>query len=411
MDTIKSGKKTKPWKKLALPASVIVAIALLVVFDDGNTGVQVNKEQVVFAEVKRGNIDISVEGYGVLKSKKQSIVTSLTKVTMTELLLKPGATVSENSVIARFENRELELEYENKNNELKKEQSNVLQLQINNRRELLDEKDKYLELHYKYESARRYFNAQKKLNSISALKLADSEAEMKQYKSQLDGAAERLKQLEELHKVATRLQEQKVEFAQLQLQNIKEQRDNLSLRAGMSGILQKLFVELGQTVEAGGEIALVGSVEEMVAEIKIPQHQVEYLEVGQVTRIYNQKDSALGAIARIEPSVENNTVTVEVELNSELPKSFRIMSNIEASVMIETLSSVLYINKPTNVQQNAHASLFSLVEGGDSAQRVPVHFGKANRNVVQVLSGLNQGDIIIISDLTQVSQDTKKIQF
>ena len=108
--------------------------------------------------------------------------------------------------------------------------------------------------------------------------------------------------------------------------------------------------------------------------------------------------SSRGGVIRIDPAVQNGTVTVDVALVGELPKGARPDLSVDGTIEIERLDDVLYVGRPTYGQANSTIGLFKIDETGEMAHRIQVQLGKTSVTTVEVVSGLRVGDEVILSD-------------
>jgi multidrug efflux pump subunit AcrA (membrane-fusion protein) len=97
----------------------------------------------------------------------------------------------------------------------------------------------------------------------------------------------------------------------------------------------------------------------------------------------------------------NGTVTVDVELTGALPQGARPDLSVDGTIDLDRLQDVLYVGRPAFGNENSTISLFKLTPDGKGATRVPVKVGKASVNAIQVLTGLNEGDTVILSDMSR----------
>jgi hypothetical protein len=137
------------------------------------------------------------------------------------------------------------------------------------------------------------------------------------------------------------------------------------------------------------------------AEIRISQTQAQEIVVGQTALIDTRTDSIYGQVVRIDPAVRGGTVTIDVALPESLPASARPDLSVDGNVIIESIPDALYIGRPSFGQANQRVMMYKVVEGGAFAERVPVEFGAASVSEIEVRSGLQPGDVVILSDMSQ----------
>ena len=179
----------------------------------------------------------------------------------------------------------------------------------------------------------------------------------------------------------------------------------LSVRAGIDGVLQKLgegpTLQVGQQLAAGANVARVADPTRLKAEIKIYETQAKDIQLGQAAVIDTHNGEVSGKVARIDPAVQNGTVTVEVTLEGRLPKGARPDLSVEGTIELERLDDVIYVGKPVNAGTDGKpVGLFKLQPNGREANRVQVRLGRSSVNAIEVLEGLAVGDQVILSDMS-----------
>jgi HlyD family secretion protein len=211
---------------------------------------------------------------------------------------------------------------------------------------------------------------------------------------------DRTKHLED--SAGTRLMTQQAHVDQQRaLYNLKHsQLDGLHVRAGIHGVLQVVPVEVGQEVSPGTNLARVADPKRLKAEIKIPETQAKDVVPGQPATVDTRNGIVKGRVSRVDPSVQNGTVTVDVEILDPLPLGARPDLSVDGTIELENLKDVLYVGRPVHGQANSTIGLFKLVDDGSEAVRTNVKLGKMSVNSVEVLDGLKLGDKVILSDMS-----------
>ncbi len=179
------------------------------------------------------------------------------------------------------------------------------------------------------------------------------------------------------------------------------QLDALHVRAGIDGVLQLVPVEVGQRVTPGTNLAQVSDPKKLKAEVKIAETQAKDVAIGQKATIDTRNGLVQGHVSRIDPSVQNGTVTVDVMMDGPLPSGARPDLSVDGTIEIENLKDVLYVGRPVHGQSDSTISLFKLVDDGNEAVRVNVKLGRSSVNTIEVLQGLKVGDKVILSDMSQ----------
>jgi HlyD family secretion protein len=413
MDVVKT-KKSSSFKltKGNMLLGMIIVIGVLIYFAVGKNGaVSVEREDLLIEPVQQGDLAVIIEGYGALTSDKQQLITSFSAATVKEIVLKPGAHVIANSVIVRLENPELVLQVENSEQELIQVQANLRQLKLNNQREILNESANLAEITARFDAASLKRTAEQKLveqGIVSQLTFQQSALDEKQLKQRIAILKQRIEQLKLVHDESVNIQAERIKQQQGRL-NIAESRlDKLTVRAGFDGVLQRLSVELGQSLAAGQEVALIGSVTDLIALIRVPQSQAQLITIGKVAIIDTRRDKIEGVVTRIDPVVDNNTVEIEIALPASLPASARPQLSVDGIIVADTLQNITYIRRPAGAKSNTSVSLYRLNTQGNATSQ-ELRFGAQAGQFIQILSGASVGEQFIISDLSNLQTTSKSI--
>jgi len=396
-------------KKHVIIIAIMLLFSVLVInFNHSLNNKTLARKDILIATVQQGDIDVTVDGYGTLKSANLQLLTSFTKATVKQILLKPGALVTKDSVIVLLENPELEQLVESAQQALAQQQANLRQLKLNQQRELLNENANLTELNALFQAAKLKRSAQQKLvvdGIVSQLAFQETVLNEQQLKQRISIAKQRLSQLALVHKEAINIQQQRINQQQGQL-NIAQKRVNrLKVTAGFNGVLQRLSVDLGQSLSAGQEIALIGSVRDLIALISVPQTQAQQVQLGQKVAIDTRQDILIGTVARIDPIVKDNTVEIEISLPKNLPASARPQQNIDALITAKTLKNIQYLTRPANVKAQSSVALFKLNNAVSQAVKTQLTLGEKTGRFIQITSGAQTGDTFIISDLSNYKVD------
>ncbi|WP_206482876.1 HlyD family efflux transporter periplasmic adaptor subunit [Thalassotalea sp. G2M2-11] len=408
MDIKKSKQAFAIKKVIYLPLLLLVFAFIYLWISNNFSEIELNKKDLLIASVQKSNLPITVSGYGKLTSEKLQLITTKTEATVHEILLKPGATVEPHSIILRLVNPKLALALTNEQQQLAQLKANLRQIKVNNQREILTEKAKLTELNFQYESAKLTRVAEQKLATngiISDITLKQSMLNEQQLKERISIINQQLSQLTKVHIEAINIVNERIKQQQGKLAILEQQLNNLEVKAGMFGVLQKLSVTLGESLQPGQALALIGSKEDLIAEIKIAQHDARLAQIGQTVFIDTHQDKMQGNIVRIEPTVTDNTVNIEVELPAELPKNVRPEQSVNAEILINTLTNATYITRPANAKAGTNITLYKLNETVDLAHRTNVKLGKSTGRYIEILSPVAKGEKFVITDLTHYQAD------
>jgi len=407
MDKIKSKSSKKSiYRNKWLIALCIGGASLLWLSGNKSFGqLSIARESLLIETVQQGDLDVVVDGYGKLISNKQLLISALTNARVKEIILKPGAFVKQGSVIVRLENPELQQQVDNEQQEVAQRQGNLRQLKLTQKRELLFDEANLAQIKADLQSAELKRRAEQQMlekGIVSKLTFEQTRLNEVQLRQRVHYLKLRTEQLSQVHLEAINIMEQGIKQQQGRLAVAQSRLASLNVKAEFSGVLQKLSVELGQNLLAGQTIGLIGSVSDLVAIIKVPQSQAQQISLGQQTIIDTRSDKIIGQVARIDPIVSNNTVSIEIALPKSLPASARPELNVDGKITIAKLSQVLYLKRPANVKSNARSLLYKVAQGSQQASQQAIQFGQQAGRYIEVLNGAKLNEQFIISDLANI---------
>lgn len=371
----------------------------------------INAASVSVATVQSGDFTQRVTGYGSLQSQNQRLLTASSMATVDEIKLRPGAVVEPDSIILTLKNPALEMAAQQALANLHNKRSNSRRLALEQQREILEQTSRLAELRSDAELAALQVEAEAPLAAagiISGMDARRSRARAEQLAERYQLEQQKLTTLQEVHQQYLLIQQEDVQQAEAELNNATYQLQQLVVLAGLQGVLQRLPVSLGQSVNIGDELALVGSLSPLVAEVKVPQMQVRLLQVGASADVDTRHGIITGQVVRIDPVVADGAVQVDILLPEQLSADIRPMQMVDARIHGQSRGLVSFVDRPAGIAEDSRVELFKL-DANQLASRVPVQFGKASGQQIEVVAGLNPGDRIIVSDL-QLDSSVKQLK-
>ncbi|TMP28519.1 RND transporter [Pseudoalteromonas rubra] len=359
-------------------------------------------ENAWVGKVRQGDLTISVAGFGQLKSRTPRLISAASEATVEEIMLRPGAEVTPSSVIMKLKDANLTQSLKDAKRALQQAKDQYLQSDINQQREMLSHQASLEILKSELESAELEVSAQAGLvedGAVSKLDYQRTVLEHRQLKRRIDIEQRRIAQLKTLHQANLQLANSDIEAAEEAYQLIQHRVDQLTVRAGITGVVQQLHVELGQSVPLGAQLALVGSTKDLYAQLQIPQAYAEQIKLKQSVQVNTRADFIAGTVSRINPIVQNGNIEVEVALPAVLPDSARPELNIEGTIHISTLEDALYIDKPVGAKAFSTATLYRIEPNTQQAHAIEVHYGAQTAQYIQLLSGAQPQQRFILSDM------------
>ena len=364
----------------------------------------VDKATVWVDTVKRGPMLLQVRGLGSLVPEEIVWIPATIDGRVVRRFILPGTPVKADTVIMELANPEQEQATLDAEWQLKAAEAQYKSLKAQLDSQLLDQKAAAATVQSDYIEAN--LNAEKdaelaKLGLGAELNAKVTRAKAEALATRNDIEKQRL--AVSAASVKAQLDAQQARVEQLRaLDGLKKaQLDSLRVRAGADGVLQELEVEVGQRVTEGTILAKVVQPTKLKAELKIPETQAKDVQIGQSASTDTRNGIIPGHVMRVDPAVQNGTVTVDVKLDGPLPKGARPDLSVEGTIELENLADVVYVGRPAFGQPNSTVGIFKLDEDGKGANRVQVKLGRASVNSVEILGGLEPGDKVILSDMSQ----------
>jgi HlyD family secretion protein len=354
-------------------------------------------------DVKRGPMLREMRGLGTLIPEDIRWIPALTECRVERLVLRPGAIVKPDSIILELSNPTLQRDALDAEYQLKGAEADYQNLKVQLQTDLLNQRATEASVRSDYEQAKIQHNVDEKLREqgLGAQLNADlSRVKEEQLAIRAQLEAERTKSAIDSQQSRLLAQSTKVD-EQRALYNLRRSElEALHVRAGIDGVLQLVPVEEGQHVLPGTNIARVADPKKLKAEIKIAETQAKDALIGQHATIDTRNGIVKGHVSRIDPSVQNGTVTVDVVMDEPMPPGARPDLSVDGTIEIENLKNVLYVGRPVHGQSDSTIGIFKLDADGSEATRVNVKLGRSSVNTIEILSGLNVGDKVILSDMS-----------
>jgi multidrug resistance efflux pump len=364
--------------------------------------------------VRRGPMVRSVRGVGTLTPENIRIIPAQTGGRVEQIHLRPGVAVEAGTPLVRLSNPELELQLMEAERELRMAESSYINLESTLETQILNQEGVIAQVQSQYNEAVR--NAKTNEELLAKKLIAPNEAsrgkdQVVEFETRLAIEKQRLALLNST--VGTQLGAQQAQIAQLR--TIVAHRRGLiaamDVRAASAGMLQRLDLEAGQWVNPGSELARIVEPGRLKAVLRISETQMRDVLIGQRAFIDTRNDTIEGSVVRIDPAAVAGTIGVDVGFDTAMPPSARPDMSVDGVVEIDRLADVLHVSRPNHGSTGQTIGLWVLSPDGKEAERGQVTLGQTSVNFVEIVSGLKQGDIVILSDMQQYdSNDRVKIR-
>jgi HlyD family secretion protein len=356
--------------------------------------------------VKRGPMVRQVRGIGSLVPTQESVrqIPAETEATVVRIHMLPGSQVEAGTILLEMSNPQTEQAAVDAQLQLKAAEAEYQSLRVRLESDLMNQKAGAATVNADHAQAQRQADTDKslyELGVISGLAYKSSKGKADELTTRHDLETERLAANQKAIESQMAQQQAKVDQMRVLAQLKQKQLDALKVRAGIKGVLVDLPLQVGQHVLPGIMLAKVVEPDHLMATIKIAETQARDVQIGEPASVDTHNGVVAGTVMRVDPGVQNGTVTVDINLTGELPKGARPDLSVDGTIDLERLDNVLYVGRPAFGQESSTISLFKLGPDGQGALRVPVKVGRASVNSIQVIEGLHEGDTVILSDMSR----------
>jgi multidrug efflux pump subunit AcrA (membrane-fusion protein) len=367
---------------------------------------EVERSTIWTDTVKRGPMLRQVRGLGSLIPSQEFTrqIPAETEATVVRILKLPGSQVKADTVLLEMSNSQVEQAAVDVRLQLKAAEAEYQSLRVTLQSNLMNQKAGAATVNSDYTQAKLQADTDKALYDlgvISGMAYKNSKSKSDELTTRNNIEGERLDINQKAIESQLAQQQAKVDQMRVLAELKQKQLDALKVRSGIEGVLVDLPLQVGQHVTPGTMLAKVIQPDHLIAELKVAETQARDVQIGQPAVVDTHNGTVDGEVMRVDPAVQNGTVTVDVKLTGELPKGARPDLSVDGTIDLERLDNVLYVGRPAFGQENSTISLFKLDPDGKGGVRVPVKVGRASVNSIQVLEGLHEGDTVILSDMSR----------
>ncbi len=377
---------------LAALVWVVPTVARLV-----SAGSSVNAASVRIGTVKRGTLTRDISAQGKVVASVSPTLYSNTAGIVT-LLVHAGDKVDKEQVLAEVYSPEL-------NNKLEQEQATYNSLSIEVERTGIDNKQKQLTAKKTYDQAmvdrqtaardvdrnERGFKAGA-IPEINVLRAKDAlaKADLDVEHAQADAKLQDETLAFELKTKRYALEKQKLLVAELQ-----RQVDQLKVRSPVAGQVGQLLVQQKANVAANAGLLTVVDLTALEVELQVPEVFAHDLAIGMPAEIIEGAQKFTGALSAVSPEVVDGQVVARGRFGDDKPAGLRQNQRLTTRILIDEHPNVLMVDRGPFVDSGAGRVAYVVRNG--VAERTPIQVGATSLNAVELVSGVKEGDKIVIS--------------
>jgi HlyD family secretion protein len=363
----------------------------------------VDRAVVWIDTVKRGPMLRQVRGSGTLVPEDIRWIPAQTQGRVERIVLRPGAQVTPDTIVLELSNPELEQSVRAAQLDYQSAQAAFTNRKAELQSALLSQEANVANIETQYKQAALDLEANETLYKeklISLLTLEQKRGLAADLKNRLSVEQKRLTITRDGTTSQLAPQEADVNQRKAQWELRRRQLDDLKVKAGMSGILQLVPVERGQQVGPGTNLARVANPSNLKAELRIAETQTKDIRIGQYAEVDTRNGVVKGHVSRMDPASSGGTVGVDVIMDGPLPAGARPDLSVDGTIQLEKLDNIINVGRPAFGQENSTVTIFKVLPNGE-AHATKVKLGRASVNTIEVIEGLQPGDQVILSDMSQ----------
>lgn len=412
MDRPKPPSPTRTLRRAALPGALALTLvcgAVAFAGMDFSTR-RVDRERISIGTVEKGTLEIKVRAAGRLLPENVEYIASRVAGRVVQVNVKPGDKVKKGDVLVELANPQLVTSAEEARSALEGARAELDAAEAELRTNLLNHEAALVRARTDLQKAQVQLEAESRLvgeHIVSEIDYRRSQLEVAQLTEILSLEERRVKTVRDNVDVQLSIRRSRVAQLGRALERASSEAANLTLVSGMDGVVQAIEIDVGQQLQPGSPVGRIAQADRLYAELRVPAREAAEVRQDQSVSVDLRSGLVEGIVTRVDPTVTDGTVTVDVALNGKLPAGARPLLPVEATVYLERLPGTLYVSRPSSVRADSAISVYRLDRAGQYATRVALRTGKLSLNHVQVLDGLRAGDRIITSEIDEWQTESR----
>jgi len=369
--------------------------------------VLVSLDEVIIATVEKGDLIREVRAPGILVPIALNFLSATSSGRVKKILLEASDVVEVGTVIMVLENPKLTQAVDEAKLEVEVLQSAYNSLQQRWQQTILKQRIVIADFSARYEMTKLRREANQSLLNTGAVSNIDYNESIlleEQLKFQHQLEVELLENLPRQKQAELTAGQARINKAARQLLLQENLADDLYVKATTKGTLQEVSLKVGEPFKVGTLLARIAQQDNLKAELRVQESQVKDVLKGQRVLLSTGGKTAQGIVKRINPSVKQGVVVVDVYFTGDALVGARPDLRIDGVIELEHLKNILKIKRPVFSQEYSSGSLFVINKEQTTAQRKQVKFGRSSVDIIEVLSTLNVGDRVIVSSTSKYDE-------
>lgn len=389
-------KKSVKW--WALGAFVILVVVLLLT---GRRSVlRVDGSTILTGTARQGEFNDYIRVSGQVQPMTTVQLSPTEGGNVQRIVVEEGSHVNEGDVIVVLGNENLDMQILNSEAELAEKENILRNTMISMEQQKLSVRQEKLSLQIEVRRARRAYEQNKALYGeklIAKEEYLKASEDYELAKDKLELVTDRERQDSLYRSVQIAQMHESLENMRLNMNMIRRRKENLSVKAPISGELGLLDVELGQSVAAGAKIGQINNLDSYKIEAQIDEHYIDRVAPGLEATFERQNEKYSSVIRKVYPEVRDGKFKADFRFEGQQPENIRTGQTYYLNLQLGQSAEAILIPRGSFYQNTGGKWVYVLNADGTKATKRSVRIGRQNPQYYEVLEGLAPGDKVIIS--------------
>ena len=389
-------RKAIKWWVAAAILVAVVALALTA----GRSVLRVDGSSIITATVRDGQFNDYIRVSGQVQPMTTVQLSPTEGGNVQKIVAEEGSRVQTGDVIVILGNESLDMQILNSEAELAEKENILRNTMISMEQQKLSVRQEKLTLQIEVRRAERAYRQKKSLYEeklIAKEEYLKAEEDWSLAKDKLELVSDRERQDSLYRSVQIASMHESLENMRLNMNMIRRRKDNLSVKAPISGELGLLDVELGQSVAAGAKIGQINNLDSYKIEAQIDEHYIDRVTPGLEATFERQGEKFSALIRKVYPEVRDGKFKADFRFDGVQPENIRAGQTYYLNLQLGQPTEAILIPRGAFYQSTGGKWVYVLGADGKSATKRSVRIGRQNPQFYEVLEGLSPGEKVIIS--------------
>ena len=391
------------FSKKALPywfGGFMAIFILWLIFRDDSSTLRVNAETLTISEVRAGEFNDYIRISGQVHPMTTIQLSPRESGIVEEIVIEEGTQVKAGDVIIRLSNDDLDMEILNSEANLAEKENALRNTMIQMEQEKMQLSLNILELETEVKRKGRTLESQKRLfedGLIGKEEYLRSEEDYTLYCKKLEVTLARAEQDSMYRSVQIQQMEESLKNMKINMQRIRNRKENLAVKAPIDGELGLLEVALGQSIGSGAKIGQINALGSYKIEALIDEHYIDRVSAGLTATFERQSETFDAVIRKVYPEVRSGKFQADFRFSGEQPANIRTGQTYYLNLQLGQPESAILIPRGSFYQKTGGKWIYVVSPDGNKAVKREIRIGRQNPQYYEVLEGLEPGEKVITS--------------